>query len=329
MKRIKLKLFLGGIGIFLLLAGFAILVYSGPLIKDYVLAYGYRESADVRKSAASLNLTNYSVRLLKASNTQIFDAKQFNISCANFKAKESDRLLGCYFDDKIYVYNITNPELENSENVTLAHELLHAGWDRMSAKQKLSLKDILDEQLTRGISPDSQKAIDVYKQKGLTGDDLMNEVHSILGTDEPNLSTELENHYKKFFEQRANIVNLSIGINKVFQDIEKQITTYQQNLDLLGKQIDDVQNKIKLSNSEYYRLTAIADSRLNAGDYSGYNAMVGPINSLVNSANSLDAEQQRLIAEFNVKVAEFNKLIEKYNLLNKNLDSRAAEKVES
>jgi uncharacterized protein with NRDE domain len=328
MKKVKLKLFLGTIGIFLLLASFAVLVYSGPLIKDYVLAYGYRESVDVSKAAEPLSLTNYSVRLLKASNTQIFDAEQFNISCANFEAKETNRLLGCYLDQRIYVYNITNPELENSEDVTLAHELLHAGWDRMSAKQKLSLKNALEKQISSGISPATEKAISVYKQKGVSGDDLTNEIHSILGTDEPNLSPELEAHYQKFFKRRADIVNLSLGVNKVFEDVETEINSYQQSLNLLAAQIDDVQADIKLSNSEYRRLTGVADSKLNAGDYDGYNAMVGPINNLVAGAQELDAKQQQLISNYNLKVAKFNKLVEKYNLLDKSLDSKAAEKVE-
>ena len=329
MKRVKLKLFLGGIGIFLLAAGFATLVYDGPLIKDYILAYGYQEPVDVAEAVAPLSLTNYSVRLLKASKTQIFDAKQFNISCDNFESKESDKLLGCYFNQKIYVYNITNPEIENSEDVTLAHELLHAGWDRMNNKQKLSLKDALDKQIASGISPAAEKAIDAYKKNGVAGDYLMDEIHSILGTDELNLSPELESHYQKFFKSRAEIVNLSLGVNKVFEDVRAEINNYKQSLDLLASQIDGVQADIKLSNSEYYRLTGIADSKLNAGDYSGYNAMVGPINNIVASAQGLDTKQQQLIDDYNSKIAEFNKLIEKYNLLDKSLDSKAAEKVES
>ena len=131
----------------------------------------------------------------------------------------------------------------------------------------------------------------------------MDEIHSILGTDELNLSPELEAHYQKFFKRRADIVNLSLGVNKVFEDVRAEINNYKQSLDLLASQID--------------------------GDYSGYNAMVGPINNIVASAQGLDTKQQQLIDDYNSKIAEFNKLIEKYNLLDKSLDSKAAEKVES
>jgi uncharacterized protein YdcH (DUF465 family) len=298
------------------------------IIKDEITSRGYQPSSEVQNSAKSLSLTKYSDRLLRASRTQFDDAQQFNTSCADLTYnQESSRLLGCYANNKIYVYDITNPELENSEKVTLAHELLHAGWQRLSSKEKLKIKDKLNQQLSSGISEDTQKAIQVYKDRNLSEENLANEIHSILATDEPNLSPELENYYSKFFKDRKVIASLNLSVVSVFKDVEKQMESHKNNLDHLGTKIDEVQNKIKLNNSEYDRLVAVANAKLDAGDYSGYNALVGPINAIVSTNQSLDTSQQELISSYNTNVAEFNKLIEKYNLLNDSLDSRSAEKV--
>ena len=46
-------------------------------------------------------------------------------------------MLGCYILNKgIYVYDITDDRLAGVRQVTTAHEMLHAAYDRLSVKER-------------------------------------------------------------------------------------------------------------------------------------------------------------------------------------------------
>ena len=60
----------------------------------------------------------------------------------------------------------------------------------------------------------------------------------------------------------------------------------------------------------------------------GFNTWIQRLQLTVTLSDNTVIPVTYVSSPMDIKVAEFNKLIEKYNLLNKNLDSRAAEKVE-
>jgi hypothetical protein len=50
------------------------------------------------------------------------------VSCLSNDADTS--ILGCYYDRKIYIFDVDSDELNGVHQSTLAHELLHAIWER-------------------------------------------------------------------------------------------------------------------------------------------------------------------------------------------------------
>ena len=41
-------------------------------------------------------------------------------------------ILGCYYQRHIYLFDINNKELDGTLDVTAAHEMLHAAYDRLN-----------------------------------------------------------------------------------------------------------------------------------------------------------------------------------------------------
>ncbi len=54
-------------------------------------------------------------------------------------AWKRNAILGCYNPSSrdIYIYNVTNSELDGVKEVTAAHEMLHAAWERLSESENL------------------------------------------------------------------------------------------------------------------------------------------------------------------------------------------------
>ena len=78
---------------------------------------------------------------MKATQPVLEARESFNEHCDSHKTELS--LLGCYTEGKIYVYEITEERLSASNKVTLAHELLHAAWERMGASEREEIREML------------------------------------------------------------------------------------------------------------------------------------------------------------------------------------------
>jgi hypothetical protein len=314
----------------LIVLGAKVFTYDNLVfVQDSFAARGYQRSELVNSAAQDLSLTKYGNQLVNASRTEILDANNFNLACDNNGEKEDSYLLGCYWNRRIYVYDIKNDDLVGADEVTLAHEVLHAGYERLSSSQRAKINKLIKEQLEAGVDEISSEHLDVYRNQNLPDDLFLDEAHAILGTEQLNLSPELSEYYSKYFQDRSRVVKLNSSYAKVFKDIENQLSQYKTQLDQYSAELDGVQARIGANNSRYLNLNSQADAKLGSGDIAGYNSLVPQINAIVDDNVKLDAQQRSIIANHNKTADEYNKLIDRLNLLNKSIDPKQAEEVSS
>ncbi|MBR3323920.1 hypothetical protein IKG24_00045 [Candidatus Saccharibacteria bacterium] len=270
------------------------------VIKDIVVGMGYRPSSEMAAIRESLELTNIGSRIFNAVQPELKEKQEFNQRCREIE--NEDAILGCYTEDKVYVYNIIDAELEGIRELTAAHELLHAVYHRMGDKEKDKWAKILssvyeDNKDTIGVE------IDIYSD-----DQKMEELYVRVGTEIKKLPDELENHYAEIFKDQDKIVDYYESYISVFREIEKKLE------ELHGK-ASELEAEINGKTDEYK--TAVANLNAEVGEFnecaktpncfsSNYvfntkraalvlkqenlSAMYDDINNLINSYNAIVAE---------------------------------------
>ena len=194
-------------------------------------------------------------------------SKQFiQRECAS--AVDEGQLQGCFTGDRIYLIDLPEQKIHPEVSVTAAHEMLHAAWERLDPKEQQRVGKLLNK-LIRTNSELSARA-ETYDRASR-----MNEMHSIVGTEESDIGAELEQHFAQYLADRKLIAQRHQRYTEVLDDLTAEIERLKRELEELRER---------------------ADGLLAGGDVDGYNALVNPYNELV--------------LEINRKVREFNRLTE-------------------
>ncbi|HEX7259503.1 MAG TPA: hypothetical protein VF272_01065 [Candidatus Saccharimonadia bacterium] len=238
-------------------------------ILDWYYLRGYTPPARVAELADKATMTENGRRIFYRAKPQMLKDRPSLVKSCRVEGEKTIEL-GCYLStNQIFLLNIQQPDLKDEEIVTAAHEALHAVYDRMSNKERREINTRLRAAAATITDSSLAERLSAYRQLEPGEED--NELHSIIGTEYPNLSPELERHYLKYFTNRAQIVSYSQSFNQRFDGLHKQIV-----------QLDAEIQAIKLRMRQY----------LEAGRISTHNALVPHVNEL--------------ITEYNQKVEQYN-----------------------
>lgn len=310
-----------------ILFGLAIvLLLTAGYLKRYDLydrwrLYSYTPPATIVGLADSTKMSDYGRRLFYVNRPDIQDKNSFATSCGS---QEKTIVLGCYISGKgIYLLTVTDTRLDGVEQVTAAHEMLHAAYDRLSSKEKTQVNAWLQAAFARTTDQRIKDTIEQYRQSGA---DLDNELHSILGTEDGDLGSDLEQYYKKYFLDRTAVVAYSARYEAVFTERKQQITAYDQQLTQLEQQykssISDLDGQQAALTAERQRLNAL----LSSGQRASYNAGVGPYNAQVRAYNAAVAKSNAIVAEYKATLAKRNATAEETQQLIKSLDGSISDR---
>jgi predicted nucleic acid-binding Zn-ribbon protein len=293
-----------------LIFGFTLILFalSGWLIvnlqsvADWWKLRSYVPSAQIAKLSIDSSFSTEGQKLFYVHDPALLPKADFKGKCT---VGEQTIVLGCYIsNDKIYVFDVDDVRLDGVEQVTAAHEMLHAVYDRMSAKEKSSLDaelvafyETLDNERLR-------KTIDNYRSRDPSV--VPNELHSILGTEVSKLPQSLEQHYAKYFLDRQTVVKLSEAYEAEFARRQDQIETYDSQLKDLSASIDSQENQIELLG------VALADEQKNLqslkGNPQAYNAAVPGFNRKVSDYNSQ-------LENLKIDIKNYNSIVEDRNAI--------------
>ncbi len=286
----------------ILLVATAAIAINFTVIKDFFTGLAYRPTDEMSRIRTDLNLTDKGTLIFNATMPELKEKSDFNTLCRGTEIETA--ILGCYRDDRVYVYDITDEELIGIRELTSAHELLHAVYHRMSSQQKQELTDILvqvyqENQDTLG------EEIDLYQD-----DQKKEEIYVRAGTEIRDLPDELEKHYAEIFKNQDQIADYYKSYITVFKQIE-------QNLETLLKKAQDLETEITTKTAEYESGATNLNQEIQEFNNCANTpncfisrwAFNNQRNALLNRQNELENlynEINQLISEYNTTATEYN-----------------------
>ncbi len=299
-------------------------ILYGQQVADAVLARTFEPTARVSSINQRLKLTTEGTNLLYASRTSIEDSDSFNQSCQS--GERTAAILGCYYKREIYLFNIKNPVLDGAIEVTAAHEVLHAAYERLNFFERMRIDQLIKNEYGN-LKKDPVIAEEMaYYQKAEPGAEI-NELHSIIGTTVASVSPELESYYKRYFADRSHIVALNTAYNAVFMDLTKRAEQLQEEITQqeVGLKVELAQYDIDRAQIEI-DIQAFNDRASSQGfsSQSSFNTARSALTARAAAMNERRASINAAVENYNSKIAELTSLSVQVNEINKSLNGVAA-----
>jgi chromosome segregation ATPase len=192
--------------------------------------------------------------------------------------------------------------------------MLHVAYDRLSISEQYKLNSELLAAFANVKNDRIRQLVESYRQRDLQV--VNTELHSILGTEERDLTPSLERHYTKYFTKRSTVVGLSEQYENVFtslraraRTIETQLKTLKDNITFSQSQLEQQAESIK---SERRSIESLQQS--SPGDYRGridsYNARVDSLNQLTRQVNTEIDRYKSLATEYKSLALQEQSLVE-------------------
>ncbi len=295
-----------------------VLASQRQALYDQWRLYNYVAPTAVANLATQDTMTAYARRIFYVNHPKITSGSDFSLSCPN-NGGEKTIILGCYHGGQlgITLLAVNDPLLNGVEQVTAAHEMLHSAYDRLSSSEKKRVDTMLQDYYQTGLKDQRIVSIlDAYRKS--EPNDVVNEMHSIFGTEISNLPPSLEQYYKRYFTNRAQVAAFAAHYQSEFTSRQAFISSASAQLVVLKSQIDSLESdlavKLAAINTERSRLDALRHS-----DPAAYNASIASYNQLVDSYNVEVNRLQALINQYNTLVDRMNAVALEENQLVKEL----------
>ena len=280
----------------------AIVYFNREWIKDYFRGISYQPSSEMIRIRQVLDLTDKGEFWFNAAQPVLLEKEDFNKKCR--KADVEISVLGCYAEGDIFVYNITNEELDGIRELTTAHELLHTVWARMSDSEKQELSADLDEVFNdnRGFLEDELNTYEEHEHQ--------EELYVRAGTEVKKLPDNLEKHYAEVFNNQDNVVDLYDKYISVFRKLENEMEQLSSEMEelhsIINDKISQYEERIEKLNMEITDFNECAETM---GCFESENEFYSRRYVLVNEQSYLESLYQEidgLINDYNLKVEKYN-----------------------
>ena len=304
----------------LILFGLTIwLFFNRQNVLDWWRLRGYEPSPAIARLSSDASFSDEGRKLFYVHDPELLDKQDFQGKCSS---DEETIVLGCYIThSKIYVFDVEDDRLEGVEEVTAAHEMLHAAFDRLSDDERERIEGLLLAVFRETDSQRLKDNIESYRTRDPSV--VPNELHSILATEVRDLPQELEDHYSKYFLNRLDVVDKAESYEEAFTEIQDQISDYDKQLAELKLEIDQSQANIDqlaaALNTELNQLNALKSKPAQ------YNAAIPSYNQQVRNYNLEIRSLKLLIDRYNDIVEKRNELAVEEQELFESIDTRAEE----
>lgn len=291
-------------------------------ITDWWKLRTYSVPPVVAQIAAQDTMTGYARKVFYVNQPAIEAKAQFT-QCP--RGGEKTIVLGCYLagQNGIYVLSVTDVRLDGVEQVTAAHEMLHAAYDRLSSSERSRVDAMLQDYYQHDLSDQRIKTtIDAYKQS--EPNDVVNEMHSIFGTEVANLPAPLQQYYARYFSNRQAVVSFADQYEGEFTSRAATVAADDSQLAAMKQQIDSQQARLKSERADLDAEQAQLQSYRSSGNIAAYNAGVPGYNAAVSGYNAGVDALQALVTQYNQLVAQRNAIALETQQLSDELNVQAA-----
>lgn len=288
-------------------------------ISDWYKLRGYTPPSEIVEVADQITLKNEWRRLFYVNHPEIADKNTFNEHC---RKNEFTIVLGCYLSGQsgIFLLEVDDERLEGVVQVTAAHELLHAAYERLGSKEKSRIDTLLTQTFVNIKDKRIRETIESYRESDPTI--VTNELHSILGSEVRTLPDELEQYYSRYFTDRKKVVSFSEQYEAAFIERRNKVREYDQELSELRVSIDSLSAQLTQTNSELQSQRSEMNQLRSSGKTSQYNAQVPSYNAKVSGYNRDVDRLQGMVSKYNQIVEIRNQLAAEEHELVEAIDSR-------
>jgi hypothetical protein len=287
-------------------------------IYDWARLRNYVPAPEIAQLATATTMNSTGRHIFYVNQPVLQDKTSFNNTCTE---SEESIVLGCYVQHKgIYLFDVQDNRLAGIEEVTAAHEMLHAAYDRLSEKERVRIDQLTEEAFLKQKDDRITKTVEAYRKKDPSV--VSNELHSIIATEVRTIPTELEEYYKRYFDDRLKIVALSEKYESAFTSLEAQAATYRTRLEDLKKTIDQKNAQLTSVADQLSTEYAALESIRSSAEATSFNQRVSQYNAKVENYNSEVALVSTLIDEYNTVLQKYNATVLEETALIKAIDSR-------
>ncbi|MEN9621497.1 MAG: hypothetical protein RL499_1690 [Actinomycetota bacterium] len=281
-------------------------------VTDAVTVWKYDPTPAIAGYASLSGMSERGRFLFYASTPSIVEGDAFDALCS--RDQPDIGVLGCYTlaDGRIYLYDITNVELQAFEVVVAAHEMLHAAWDRLSAAEQSTLAVLLEEAFAT-VDPDDELIERIASYEDADPTSRIPELYAIIGTELETLPDALEQHYAEYFDDRAAVVTQWLEVKSIFLALEAELERLNAELEQLSTEITAEQAAATQAATVLEADIAAFNARASRpGGYTNQSAFERDRQALIARQDALTAS----IDATNAKVETYNALVEEFNALN-------------
>ena len=291
-------------------------------ISDWYRLRDYSAPSSVAGLAKRTTMTDEGKKLFYVSHPNIYGKSEFNRYC-NFN--ELSIILGCYVSNRgvygdIYLYNIKDSRLNGVLEVTAAHEMLHAAYERLSPSERERVDKMLANEFKKNKDKRLSETIEQYKKQDPNV--VPNELHSILGTESRDLSPDLEAYYSRYFVDREKVVSFSEQYESEFTKRRVAVDQYDLQLKALKEEIESNETIMNKKVAGLRQEQADLEKMRSSAEPSEFNSRVSSFNQSVSEYNALVSTTKGLIARHNELVSKRNEIALEAQELAEAIDSR-------
>lgn len=301
-----------------------ILLLNRQYIIDQVTVWQYQPSGQIAALAERTTMKDTGKFYFYASRPSLEDAGAFNQKCD--RKEQSTAILGCYTGHNIYIYNVTDGRLDGIREVTAAHEMLHAAYDRLGDDERNKLDKLLEaeyEKLKGNKQLAERMAFYARTEPGERG----NELHSVIGTEIADIAPELETHYKKYFENRHQVVALHNKYESLFSSLQSRAENLSAQLSQLGDTIEADSVNYNKDVIQLNQAIEAFNAKAENGGFSSQEEFDSERSALMARADQLEATRKAIndmISRYESLRQELLNIASQSQELNRSIDSTLA-----
>jgi uncharacterized protein YukE len=297
------------------------LVIRNPYrITDWFKLRDYQPTADITAIGDATTMTDKARHLFYINHPELQDKAAFRQSCPQYD--EQTIVIGCYDAGQrgIFVLKVDDERLNGVEEVTAAHEMLHAAYERLSDSERARIDALLQDYANTQLK--NQRILTTLEgyKKSEPGQQL-NEMHSMFGTEIDDLPTELKAYYSQYFQDRSRVVAAADAYQAAFTSRQATIEQYDSQLKQLNTKIKADTQSLETQADDIDRSRKQLESYRQGGNIDSYNNGVEPFNARVNAYNALLEATRQEISQYNTLVGERNAIAAQTLELQKAIDS--------
>ena len=299
--------------VIVLVAAITLLAINRQRVIDTISVLQFTPSSAVTEIEERMQLTSEGRLHFYATHPVVSPAEVFNTECP--QREPGSPILGCYAAGRIYIFGITDERLDGIEEVTAAHEMLHAVWERLDQSTRDQLASLLEAKYATLNDPALKERMEYYDrtQPG----ERINELHSILATEKADLGPELEAHYDTYFEDRSAIVGLYEKYNSVFTQLTTKATQVIEQMETLSGRITQQSTQYAQETASLSADIARFNARASNNEFSSSTQFNNERTALVARSDAVDA----LRAEVNQNIETYNTLYNEYQQISSQIEA--------